>query len=169
MGGPARVFQALAPLASFMGPAGQVISAIAGASSLLNPPKQQQAPAPVFNFTNPTPAAPAATPAPTPAEAPKFTPQKPMAMGRPDTLSDLATFSPEQERSALATRGVQSGLGQQEDTYYKNLIQRSLIGDNNQVTGDTNSLLPVEGQYFSKQGMNTSDVMEFLRQLRGTT
>lgn len=109
---------------------------------------------------------PKAAPAPVAAQAPAFNPVKPNAINRPDSLAEYSAFTPEQERSALATKGVNQGLGKDEDSYYKNLIQRSLIGDDNQPAPNTNSLLPVESQYFSQQGLNTSGIMEFLRQLQ---
>lgn len=132
----------------FLQAAGTVVSAVGGAQSILGGNKRK----------------PMTT---SPAQAPAFSPSKPAAIARPSSLSDLSGYDPSQERSALATKGVQGGLGKPEQDYYKNLIQRSLIGDTNEVTGDTNSLLPVESQYFSKQGINTSDIMKFLQQLQG--
>ena len=102
-----------------------------------------------------------------PAQAPEFKPVKPMALARPQTLGEFSNFTPDQERSALATKGLNQGLGKDEDAYYKNLVQRSLIGDDNKPAADTNSLLPVESQYFSRQGANTSGVMDFLKALQG--
>ena len=110
---------------------------------------------------------PKAAAQPGPAQAAPFNPVKPSALARPSGLSDYANFTPEQERSALATKGLNQGLGKDEDAYYKNLVQRSLIGDNNKPAADTNSLLPVESQYFSQSGMNTSGIMDFLKQLQG--
>lgn len=152
MGGSA--LKVLGTAGNFLGPAGQIVSAITSVAGAMKKPEKVAAPAPQ---------APAA-----PAEAPKFTPTRPDAMARPSSFSELASFSPEQERSAIATKGVQTGLDQAENDYYRNLVQRSLIGDGNKPAADTSSLLPVEGQYFSGQGVNTSDIMEFLRQLRGT-
>jgi hypothetical protein len=103
-----------------------------------------------------------------PAQAPAFNPVKPMALARPEGLGEYANFDQNQERSALATKGINQGLGKDESAYYKNLVQRSLIGDDNKPAADTNSLLPVESQYFSQQGMNTSGIMDFLKQLQGT-
>lgn len=98
---------------------------------------------------------------------PPFTPKQPTAMAMPDSLSQLASFDPQQQRSALATKGVNGGLGGDEDAYYRNLLQRSLIGDGNKVnTSNPNFLLPVEGQYFSQQGKNTSDIMAFLKGIK---
>lgn len=103
-----------------------------------------------------------------PAQAPAFKPTRPAEMAMPSGLSsELAGFSPEQTRSSLATKGVQVGLGKSEDDYYRNLVQRSLIGDGNVVAPNTDSLLPVESQYFSKKGINTSSIMDFLRQIQG--
>lgn len=132
----------------FLQAAGTVVSAIGGAQSLFG--RKDKAPAPSQ-----------------PAQAPAFVPKKPAPIARPSSLADFSTFTPEQERSALATRGTQGGLGKPEEDYYRNLVQRSLIGDNNQVTGNTDSILPVESQFFSKQGLNTSDIMKFLQQLQG--
>lgn len=91
-----------------------------------------------------------------------FVPKRPDAQARPDSLNELAGFSPEQERSALATQGLNSGLGGVEQSYYRNLLQRSLIGEGGQV-GNINSLMPIESSYFSRQGTNTSDIMKFLQ------
>jgi hypothetical protein len=137
----------LGGVGSVLGPIGTIAGAVSSANSLMNKPKAPRAPAP--------------------AQAPSFDPKRPDAMGRPGSLSGFDSFTPEQERSALATRGVNQGLSKDEDGYYRNLVQRSLIGDNNQPAADTNSLLPVESQYFSQQGMNTSGIMDFLKQLSG--
>src|SRR5690348_7038981 len=128
----------LGSIGSVLGPAASIFSAVKGANGLMggNKPK----------------------PPPGPAQAAPFNPLRPEALGRPSSLAEYSNFTPEQERSALATRGINQGLGKDEDAYYRNLIQRSLIGDNNQPAADTNSLLPVESQYFSQQGMNTSGI-----------
>lgn len=97
------------------------------------------------------------------AQAPAFSPTRPDAMARPAGLSELGSYAPEQERSALATKGLNQGLGDDEQAYYKNLIQRSLIGDGNKVTGSVDSLLPVEQQYFGQQGYNMGDIHSFLQ------
>jgi hypothetical protein len=104
-----------------------------------------------------------------PAQAAPFKPEKPAPVARPIGLSEYSSFTPEQERSSLATKGLNQGLGKDENAYYKNLVQRSLIGDDNTPAPDTNSLLPVESQYFSRQGMNTSGIMDFLKQLQGAS
>jgi hypothetical protein len=147
----AAAIPALSSIASIAGPVGSILGAVQSAQSLFGGSKPKAAPAPVAAVAKP------------------YEPNKPSALARPQSLGSFADYSPAQERSALATKGVQSGLGKDEDAYYKNLIQRSLIGDNNTVSGDTSSLLPVESQYFSKQGVNTSDVMKFLEQLQGAS
>lgn len=92
---------------------------------------------------------------------------RPEEVSRPNSLSDLASFAPEQERAALATKGINTGLGQDENSYYRNLLQRSLIGDGNKIqTNNPNFLLPIESQYFSGQGKNTSDIINFLQGIR---
>lgn len=99
------------------------------------------------------------------AQANPFVATRPDAMARPQALGDLASYAPEQERSALATKGLNQGLGDDEQAYYKNLVQRSLIGDGNKVTGSIDSLLPVEQQYFGQQGYNMTDINSFLQSL----
>lgn len=115
--------------------------------------------------TAPTAAAPVEA-----AQAPAFTPTRPDALRQPESLgAEFSGFSPEQQRSALATKGLNGGLGSEEDAYYRNLIQRSLIGDNNQVAAGNSDqfLLPIESQYFSRKGFNTSDPMQFLQGISG--
>lgn len=132
-------------------PLTKTLSALGSASSLFGQPQQQQALA-NQQISNPT-----TTTSP-------FAPVKPAAMAAPSSLSELSTFSPEQTRSALATQGINGGLGSDEQAYYRNLLQRSLIGDGNKVdTSNPNFLMPIESQYFSQQGQNTSDVMKFLQ------
>ena len=92
---------------------------------------------------------------------------RPSPMASPRSLSAMAGFDQMQTRSGLATQGVNRGLDEEEDLYYRNLIQRSLIGDTNQVAGNLNSLLPIESQYFSGRGGDLSSVENFLRQIRG--
>lgn len=145
----ATVGSTLGSIGSVLGPVASIGSAITGAQGLLGGGKQK-APAPIA-----------------PAQAPAFNPTKPDALGRPSSLSDYSNFTPEQERSALATKGLNQGLAKDEDAYYRNLVERSLIGDDNKPAADTNTLLPVESQYFSQQGMNTSGIMDFLKQLMG--
>lgn len=145
-----KIMQVAGPVASFLGPVGQVVGAISTVAGTMGSKKKPGMPAPIQ-----------------PAQAPEFKPVKPTAMGRPDSLSSFAGYAPEQERSALATKGLNKGLGADEESYYRNLVSRSLVGDNNQVVGDANTLLPVESQYFSRGGVNTSDIMQFLKQIQG--
>lgn len=140
------VAKVLGPVASVLGPAGQILGAVSTAQSLFGGSDKPKREEPVM-----------------PAQAPQFSPSRPEEMQRPDSLSEFGTFTPEQQRSALATKGLNTGLGQDENAYYRNLLQRSLIGDGNNVdTSNPNFLLPIESQYFSQQGQNTSDIMKFL-------
>lgn len=138
----------LTPVKSILDPVSAITTAISGAQGLFGSSKQKSSP-PQGDGVSP------------------FNPVKPTAIARPSSLGDYASFTPDQERSALATKGLNQGLGGDEDSYYRNLIQRSLIGDDNKPAADTNSLLPVESQYFSQKGLNTSGIMEFLKQLQG--
>lgn len=129
--------------------AGSIFSAVSAAQSLFGGKDKAQAPV-------------------APAQAPPFNPVKPSAMKQPEGLgAEFSGFSPEQQRSALATRGVNQGLGSEEDAYYRNLVSRALIGDNNQVQpGNPDQyILPIESQYFSRKGLNTSDMLKFLQGL----
>lgn len=117
----------------------------------------------VQGLTQKAPKAPAPTPIPT--EAP-FQPKKPEAMAKPMGIG-MEGYDPSQERSALATKGVNTGLGKSEDAYYRNLVSRSLIGDDNKVTGTPESLLPVESQYFSGKGYDTSNINNLLKAIMG--
>lgn len=135
-------------LLGFLGPVGQILGAVSTAQSLFSKEKSPR------------------QESPPPAQAKPFSPSRPEEAQRPDSLSEFGTFTPEQQRSALATKGLNTGLGSDEESYYRNLIQRSLIGDGNQVqTDNPNFLLPVESQYFSRQGHDTSDVLKFLESL----
>lgn len=107
-------------------------------------------------------------PAPSVADVPQFTAKQPASIDRPASLSALSGYTPEQERSALATKGNNTGLGGDEQSYYRNLLMRSLVGEGGQVnTSNPNALLPIESSYLSKQGYNTSDITELLKRLQG--
>lgn len=135
-------------LGSVLGNVGGIASGIGAISGLLQPKQKKEPPIQA-------------------AQATPFTPIKPTAIARPSALAGFSGFDPQQERAALATKGLNQGLGKQEEDYYTNLIQRSLIGDTNQVTSDSSALSPIESQYFSQKGFNTSDIMKFLQQLQG--
>lgn len=150
MGPVAAAIPAIIGAIGTAGPAIGGISSLLGAVNAIRGPQKQNSPS-----------------APTAAPVAPLT--KPGAVSRPDSLSTLAGYAPDQERTFLATKGTQGGLGKDEDTYYKNLIQRSLIGDDNSpVTGGVDDYLkPVESQYFTKQGANESSIDSFLKSIRG--
>lgn len=132
--------------ADTVGSAGKILGAMSLANGLMAPAQQSGNSA----------ASPMSNPA-------SYRPKRPGEMARPMSLNDYNSFSPEQERSALATKGINTGLGSEENSYYRNLLQRALIGDKNRVDKtNTNFLLPVESSYFAKQGINTGDIMQFL-------
>lgn len=144
----AAPFTGGASLLGTLSTAGSILSAVGAAQSLFG---KEKSAAPVG-----------------PAQAPEFKPVRPDAVKQPEGLgAEFSGFSPEQQRSALATRGVNQGLGSEEDAYYRNLVSRALIGDNNQVQpGNPDQyILPIESQYFSRKGLNTSDMLKFLQGL----
>jgi hypothetical protein len=137
-------------------PASSVLGGLSAAGSLLGGKDKQQAPSTTYIYNGQqSPVAP--------AQAETFTPKQPQAMARPGTLNDLASFSPDQERASIATKGLNQGLGQDEDAYYRNLIQRSFVGSDGAVRGSVNSLLPIEQQYFGKRGIAMNDINSFLK------
>lgn len=139
----------LGGLGSALGTGAQILSGINTARGLFSKektPKQQEVKA---------------------AQAPAYKPERPQELSAPSSLNELSAFSPEQKRSNLATTGLNTGLGSEEDKYYRNLLQRSLIGEGNKVQQQDNFLLPVESQYFSKKGYDTSNIMNFLQAIRG--
>ncbi len=136
---------------STMGGASKFLQAASLASSIGSPKTSQPSAA------GPGTAAPAA-----------YKPVMPGAMNMPSSLNQMSAYSPEQMRSALATQGINGGLGKDEQSYYTNLLQRSLIGPGNKVnTSNPNFLMPIESQYFSQRGLNTSDPTQFLSGLNG--
>jgi hypothetical protein len=148
LGSLGSVAGSLGPLGKVLGPVGTILSAVSTAQSLFGKDKQPRQEEVL------------------PAQATPFSPSRPEEMNRPDSLSEFGTFTPEQQRSALATKGLNTGLGSDEESYYRNLVQRSLIGEGNQVQQDNpNFLLPVESQYFSRGGSDTSDIMKFLESI----
>lgn len=152
LGVAAAPFTGGASLLGTLGTVGSVLSAVGAAQGLFSGKEKEE-----------RQAAP-----PKAAQAAPFTPVRPGEAERPESLSEFGTFTPEQQRSALATKGLNSGLGSEEEGYYRNLIQRSLIGDGNTVQQDNpNFLLPVESQYFSRSGVDTSNIMKFLQGISG--
>lgn len=113
------------------------------------------------------PKQPAAPPPVQAKQEEQFTPIRPKEVDRPESLAEYGGFTPQQERAALATQGVQQGLGAQEQEYYKNLLQRQLIGQGGEVSQQKDFLLPVESQFFTGRGVGTSNVMDFLKAIRG--
>lgn len=114
--------------------------------------------------TMPAPNIPAATP---------FTPTQPAAASLPSDLATLSpggqafgTMSPVQQSSYLATQGSQGGgLSNDDQSYYNNLLQRSLVNENGS-TNNINSLLPIERNYISHQGLPTGNTNDFLQALQ---
>jgi hypothetical protein len=77
-------------------------------------------------------------------------PYSPSEMKLPGSLQELGGLTDEQRRSYLATQGSQGeGLGGNARDYYANLLQRN-------IQADKGALMPVESQYLSTQGVNSS-------------
>jgi hypothetical protein len=99
-----------------------------------------------------------------PQESP-FMPVRPGLFAAPPSLSDMAGMDDLQKRTNLATRGVQGGLGQEEEQYFNNMVQRTLLDENNSV-GNIDRLTPIELQYYRKKGYNADDPTQLLRSLQ---
>ena len=158
-------------LAGLVSNAGSGISDLVGGKGMFNTASKVLQAASLFGAGG-QPAALASqkigNPAPSAGEVPQFIPQRPSPLARPASLNEMAGMDATQERSALATRGKNVGLGGDEQSYYRNLIQRSLIGDGGQVdVNNPNQLLPIESSYLSKQGYDTSSLMKMLQQFQG--
>lgn len=138
----------LAQVGSIAGTLGSIGSAIGAVQGIAGGGKQKAPSAPAVAVEEP------------------FKPKKPEAVARPVGIG-MEGYDPTQERSALATKGVNTGLGKSEESYYRNLVSRSLIGDDNKVTGTPESLLPVESQYFSGKGYDTSNINNLLKAIMG--
>lgn len=94
-----------------------------------------------------------------------FAPVRPGEMAAPGTLSDMTGMSDLQRRTSLATRGVQGGLGAEEEAYFNNLTQRTLLDEGNSV-GGIDRLTPIELEYYRKKGLNAEDPYQLLRSLQ---
>lgn len=120
----------------------------------------------------------AAPVAPTPAPdlgpvAQEFKPTRPEEVSAPASLMSrdvggqvFGALDPTQQRSFLATEGTfGGGLGDEEQQYYLNQLQRNLISEGGQL-GDINQLLPIERTYLSKRGLPTDDTLAFFQALQ---
>lgn len=94
-----------------------------------------------------------------------FKPSRPESMGSPEGLSGMSAL---QQRAALATEGTQGGgLTGEQANYLRNLMQRNLITEGNQIDQSA-EMLPVEQQYLSTLGVPTDNRSELLRILSQT-
>lgn len=89
-------------------------------------------------------------------------PYSPSEMALPGSLKELGGLTDDQRRSYLATQGSQGeGLGGNARDYYANLLQRN-------IQADKGALMPVESQYLSTQGINSSlSGQQLIEALRG--
>lgn len=78
---------------------------------------------------------------------------RPEIMPSPQFLGLSAAMSPLQQRTAIASRAVAGQGGEytspEAQTYYDNLLQRSLIGDGSELFG-LDTLLPIDLQYLAQ-------------------
>lgn len=99
------------------------------------------------------------------AQADPFSPQK-AQLDLPGSLSGFSSLDQNQQASNLATQGVYGGgLGPQEQSYFKGLLNNQLVDDSGNV-GDMSSLSPIEQSYLSQLGLggfgNSKSLLEAL-------
>ena len=83
----------------------------------------------------------------------------------PTSLANLGALSPAQQTSSLATKGVYGGgLGSDESSYFRNLINNRLVEGSNGM-GD---IAPIESSYLSQLGLggysNENDLLKAISQ-----
>lgn len=77
-------------------------------------------------------------------------------------------LDPTQQRSYLATRGSQGGgLGDEEQNYYMNILQRNLIDEGGNMQDINSALLPIERNYLTRLGLPTGNTASFFQALQG--
>jgi len=90
-----------------------------------------------------------------------FKPSREAQQDIPGSLSQLGSLSPQQLETNLATQGTYGGgLGPGEQSYFLNMINRRLVDDSGNVSGDT--LAPVEHSYLSQLGLDGGSNMDLL-------
>jgi hypothetical protein len=83
-----------------------------------------------------------------------FVPGRDAQLELPSSLSSFGSLAPEQQSSNLATQGVYGGgLGQQEQDYFTNMLNRRLVDDSGQVDADLSEVSPIENSYLSQIGL----------------
>lgn len=83
-----------------------------------------------------------------------FSPKNNPQLQLPGSLSGLASLTPDQQASNLATQGVYGGgNGPQEQQYFTGLINNQLVDPSGKV-GDLGSLSPIDNSYLSQLGFN---------------
>lgn len=85
-----------------------------------------------------------------------FTPSAQQAQGLPQSLSQFAGLSPNQQASNIATKGVYGGgNGPDETNYFMNLMNRSLFS-NGSMASDTSGINPTQMNYLNQLGVSGS-------------
>ncbi len=94
-------------------------------------------------------------PQPTPPGAPQFSPNGVGIGAMPGSLNSMASLTPQQQASSLATQGAYGGgLGRQEQGYFGNLVQNQLNPSAGK-TNDLSSLSPIENNYLGQLGFGS--------------
>lgn len=106
--------------------------------------------------------------APTP-----FSPSRQAQIDTPGSLSGIASLTPEQQASNIATQGVYgSGGGPEEQAYFTNLINRRLVDESGNVDENTGDVSPIEKSYLAQLGLggysNNKDLLEAISKWKAT-
>lgn len=92
-----------------------------------------------------------------------FKPTRETESALPSNLSNLSGLTGAQQGSYLASQGVfGKGVGEKEQRYFENLLNRRLVDDSGNV-GDFSGIAPVELQYAGQLGYRTDNPSNFLR------
>lgn len=101
------------------------------------------------------------------AEAEKpFEPKREEAMAQPESFKAFGSLNPQQESSAIATRGVYGqGVSNEEQSYYQNLINRQLVDDSGGL-GDLGNLQNIDRTFLNQLGYGQSNPRDLLEAMQ---
>jgi len=100
--------------------------------------------------------------------APGYAPSQTAIGSVPSSLSQFGNLSPQQQSTNLATQGVYGGgLGGEETSFFKSLINNRLVDQGGAITGNYGDLAPIEQSYLWQLGYgggydNTYDFLKAL-------
>lgn len=89
-----------------------------------------------------------------PKEPQPFNPTQQPQLSLPGSLTSFSSLDPSQQSTNIATQGVYGhGLGQEEQSYFQNLINRRLVDESGNVDQDLSEISPIEQSYLAQIGL----------------